>query len=120
LNWIDRIKELTNKQDKSPELKRGEIKHILIKTVSVILPDFDFYAYRNGCYLFLRQRELNSLQVYEILHVMFTLKDRNFTCSITSTINLERIFSNAYNTGLLNPHYNLKVLKYNSGVLNIR
>lgn len=120
LNWIDKIKELTTKQVKSPELKKGEIKQILIQAASEILPDFEFLAYKNSCYTFQRQKQLNNLTVYELLHVIFTLKDKNFACSIASVINPEYIFSNHYNTGLLNPHMDLKVLRHNSGALNIQ
>lgn len=117
---IDKIKELTTKQDKSPELKKGEIKLILIQTASEILPDFEFLAYKNSCYSFQRIQHINKFTVYEILHITFTLKDKNFACSIASTLNPEYIFSNQYNIGLLNPHKDLKVLRHNSGALNIQ
>lgn len=120
MNWFDKIKELTRKKDNSPELKKGEIKQILIQTASEVLPDFEFLAYKNGCYSFQRLRQVNDLTVYEIIHVIFTLKDKNFACSIASRLNPEYIFSNHYNIGLLNPHEDLKVLIHNSGVLNIR
>jgi len=120
LNWFDKIKELTSKQDKSPELKKGEIKQILIQTASEILPAFEFLVYKNGCYTFQRLRQLNKLTVYEVLHVIFTLKDKIFACSIASRLNPEYIFSNQYNIGLLNPHKDLKVLRHNSGALNIQ
>ena len=120
MNLLDKIKALTTKQDKSPELKKGEIKLILIKTASEILPDFEFLAYKNSCYTFQRLRQLNNLTIYELLHIIFTLKDKNFACSIASRLNPEYIFSNQYNIGLLNPHQDLKVLKHNSGGLNIQ
>lgn len=110
---------MTTKQDKSPELKKGEIKQILIQTASEFLPDFEFLAYKNSCYIFQRLRKVNDLTVYEILHIIFTLKDRNFACSIASRLNPEYIFSNQYNIGLLNPHKDLKVLRHNTGALNI-
>ncbi len=119
MNWFDKIKELTTKQDKSPELKKGEIKQILIQTASELMPDFEFLAYKNSCYSFQRLRQVNNLTVYEILHIIFTLKDKNFACSIASRLNPEYIFSNHYNIGLLNPHKDLKVLQHNSGALNI-
>lgn len=72
MNWIDKIKEFTTKQDKSPELKKGEIKQILIQTASELLPDFEFLAYKNGCYSFQRLREVNNLTVYELLHIIKT------------------------------------------------
>lgn len=120
MNWFDKIKDLTTKQDKSPELKKGEIKQILIQTSSEFLPYFEFLAYKNNCYSFQRLRQVNNLTVYEILHIIFTLKDKNFACSIASRLNPEYIFSTQYNTGLLNPHKDLKVLRHNSGALNIQ
>jgi hypothetical protein len=120
LNWIDKIKGLTTKQDKSPELKKGEIKQILIQTAGEVLPDFEFLAYKNSCYSFQRLRQVNKLTVYEILHIIFTVKDKNFACSIASRLNPEYIFSNQYNNGLLNLHQDLKALKHNSGTLNIQ
>lgn len=111
---------MITKQDKSPELKKGEIKQILIYTASEVLPDFEFLAYKNSCYSFQRQRQVNNLTVYEILHVIFTLKDKNFACSISSILNPDYIFSSHYNTGFLNPHKDLKVLKHNSGALKIQ
>lgn len=117
---FNKIKALTTKQDTSSELKKGEIKHILIHSASEILPDFEFLAYKNSCYTFQRLRQVNNLNVSELLHIIFTLKDKNFACSIASRINPEYIFSNNYNIGLLNPHQDLKVLRHNSGTLNIQ
>jgi len=117
---MDKINMLTTKQDKSPELKKGEIKQILIQTASEFLPDFEFLSYKNSCYSFQRPRQVNNLKVYEILHIIFTLKDKNFACSVASRLNPEYIYSNQYNTGLLNPHKDLKVLRYDSGALNIQ
>lgn len=111
---------MTTKQDKSPELKKGEIKQILIQTASEVLPDFEFFAYKNSCYSFQRLRQVNNLTVHEILHIIFTLKDKNFACSIASRLNPEYIVSNQYNIGLINPHQDLKVLRHNSGALNIQ
>ncbi len=110
---------MTTKQDKSPELKKGEIKQILIQAACEILPDFEFLEYKNSCYTFQRIRQVNNFTVYEKLHIIFTLKDKYFACSIVSRINPEYIFSNQYNNGLLNPHNDLKVLRHNSGVLKI-
>ncbi len=120
MNWFDKIKDLTTKQDKSPELKKGEIKQILIQAASEILPEFKFLAYKSSNYIFQRRRQVNNLTVYEVIHIVFTLKDRNFACSIASRLNSEYILSNQYNIGLLNPHQDLNVLKHNSGVLNIQ
>lgn len=84
------------------------------------MPDFGFLAYKNGCYSFQRLRQVNDLTIYEILHIIFTLKDKHFACSIASRLNPEYIFSNQYNIGLLNPQKDLKVLRHNSGTLNIQ
>lgn len=111
---------MTSKQDKSPELKKGEIKQILIQTVSEVLPDFAFLGYKNSCYSFQRMRHVNNLTVYEMMHIIFTLKGKNFACSIASRLNPEYLLSNHYNIGLLNPHQDLKVLRHNSGTLNIQ
>jgi len=119
LNLIYKIKELTTKQDQSPLLKEGEIKQILIQNASEVLPDFEFLAYKNSYYSFQRIRQVKNVTVYEVLYIIFTLKDRNFACSISSILNPEYIFSNQYNTGLLNPHKDLKVLRHNSGALKI-
>ncbi|MFT2010127.1 hypothetical protein ACMA1I_15745 [Pontibacter sp. 13R65] len=120
MKWFDKIKELTSTQDKSPELKKGEIKKILIQEANEGLPDFEFLKYKNGCYTFQRLRQQNRLSVYELFHVIFTLKDKNFACSIASRLNPAYIFSNQFNIGLLNPHKDLKGLKHNSGALNIQ
>lgn len=84
------------------------------------MPDFEFLGYKNSCYTFQRLRQVRELTVYETLHIVFTLKDRNFACSIASRLNPEDIFSNQYNNGLINPHTDLKVLRHNSGALNIQ
>ena len=120
MNWFNKIIELTSKKDNSPELKKGEIKQILIQIANEILPDFDFLTYKNSCYIFQRIRQVNDLTIYETLHIIFTLKDKNFACSIASRLNPKYIFSNQYNIGLINPHKDLKVLKHKSGALNIQ
>jgi hypothetical protein len=120
MNWFDKIKELTTKKDSSPELKKGEIKNILIRTAADILPDFDFLSYNKSCYTFQRLRKSNELTAYETLHIIFTLKGRNFACSVASRLNPTYINANSYNTGLVNPHTDLKVLRFNKGTLNIQ
>jgi hypothetical protein len=111
---------LTIKKDNSPELKKGEIKNILIKTAADILPDFGFLSYNKSCYNFQRLRKVNELTAYETLHIIFTLKDRNFACSVASRLNPSYINANSYNTGLLNPHTDLKVLRFGRRTLNIQ
>lgn len=119
MNWIDKIKELTTKPDKSPELKKGEIKQILIQTAGEVLPDFEFLAYKNNCYTFQRLRLVNNLKVHEILHIIFSLKDKYFACLIASRLNPEYIFIRQSNIGYLNPSQDLKVLKHSTGILNV-
>ena len=119
MNWFDKIKGLTTKTDDSPELKKGEIKQILIQTANELMPGFGFIAYKNSCYSFQRLRKTGDLTIYETLHILFTLKDGNFACSIASSLNPEYIFANSYNEGLINPHKDLKVLRHNKGALKI-
>ena len=119
MNWFDKIKELATKTDNSPELKKGEIKQILIQIANELMPDFEFIAYKSSCYSFQRLRKTGSLTIYETLHILFTLKDRNFACSIASSLNPEYIFANPYNNGLINPHIDLKVLRHKKGALKI-
>jgi len=119
VNWFDKIRELTTKADDSPELKRGEIKQILTQTANELMPDFEFIAYKNSCYSFQRLRKTGDLTIYETLHIIFTLKDGNFACSVASSLNPGYIFANSYNDGLINPHKDLKVLRHKTGVWNI-
>lgn len=120
MNWLEKIKKLTTKKDNSPELKKGEIKQILIQTANNVLPDFEFLAYKNNCYIFQRLKELNDRAVYETLHITFSLKEKKFACSAASRLNPKYIFVNLYNTGLINPHIDLKVMRHNSGALSIQ
>jgi hypothetical protein len=115
---FNKITELTSKKDKSPELKKGEVKQIIIRTAKDCSPSFTFLVYRNSCYVFQRLRYVHGLTVYETLHILFSLKNKNFCCSVASRLNPDYIFINSYNTGLINPHIDLKVLRHKTGVLN--
>ena len=119
LNWFDKIKSLTRKDDNSPELKKGEIKSILLNQANVDSPDFFYTTFKNGCYTFQRLRLYNELTVYETLHIAFGLKDRNFSCSVASRLNPFYIDSNSYNGGLINPHVDLIALKTSKGGIPI-
>lgn len=119
MNWIDKITDLTTKTDDSPELKRGQIKTILTEQVSKILPDFEFKVYKGSEYRFGRTRNFRNYKLTETLHIMFGLKDKNFACSISSSLNEDYADSNSYNTGLINPHTDLIVLKKGTGVISI-
>ncbi|UMY65109.1 MULTISPECIES: hypothetical protein [unclassified Flavobacterium] len=120
MNGLDKMEEMTGKQDTSAELKKGAIKQILIQTAGDVLPDFEFVSYKDNCYSFLRQRKLHPFTVYEILHLSFTLRGKNVSCSIASRLNPGCLFFSEYNTGLLNPHRDLKMLKPTSGALPIQ
>jgi hypothetical protein len=109
-----------NYNDNSRGLKTGEIKQILIQVANDILPDFQFLTYKKRNYIFQRIRLINNLKVYEMLYIVFYLKDRAFDCSIASLLNPKNIFANGYNGGLINPHRALKVLVHNSGALDIQ
>lgn len=113
------MKELARDQDDSRELKRGEIKHMLIQAAYAMIPDFEFHGYKYRCYFFKRVRQVNHLSVYELLQIVFSLKENNFACSVASLLNPGCLFSSAYNAGLLNPQKDLKVLKYDSEVLKM-
>ena len=95
MSWYSKIKLKTEKKDDSPELKRGQVKQILISEFKRGFPEFDFLEYRNSCYTFQNIRTINGRKVYEHLHVIFTLKDRNFSCSVASRINKNYLRSNS-------------------------
>lgn len=60
------------------------------------------------------------MTVHELLHIIFSHKDKYFACLIASRLNPEYIFISQSNIGLLNPSQDLKVLKHNTGILNIQ
>ena len=119
MNWYSKIKSKIEKKDDSPELKRGQVKQILISEFKQELPEFDFLEYKNGCYTFEKIKIINGRNVFEHLHIIFALKDRNFSCSVASRINRNYLKSNSYNIGLLNPHIDLIVLKKRTGVIAV-
>ncbi|WP_210490180.1 hypothetical protein [Rufibacter aurantiacus] len=119
MNWFEKIKAITSQEDTSPELKKGGIKSILITIVKKNLPDFPFMAYKSSCYIFERIRTAGGLEIHETLHISFSLSNRNFSCSIASRLNPKYIYSNSYNSSLINPHIDLLVLKKGTGVIPI-
>ena len=119
MNWYSKIKSKIEKKDDSPELKRGQVKHILISEFERELPEFNFLEYRNGCYTFENIRTISGRNVYEHLHITFALKNRNLSCSVASRINKNYLRSNSYNTGLINRHIDLIVLKKGTGVIPV-
>lgn len=107
------------KEDSSPELKRGEIKGILINSFQKHLPDFTFSSYKGGQYNFQRTKQYKEFTIWETLHVLFLLSDKNFSCSISSRLNKNHSNLKSYNTGLINPHIDLITLKKGTGAVNI-
>lgn len=116
MNQYDKIKLLTEKSDNSPALKAGEIKNILIAEAYKAMPDFELINYRKNCYTFQRVRNWD-FNVYETLHIVFSLKNKNIACSIASRVNQNLIHDNSYNNGFLNPHKDLIVLKKGTGMI---
>jgi hypothetical protein len=119
MNWFSKIKAKITEQDDSPHLKRGQVKQLLIAQLQEETPDFEFLEYKNGCYTFERVKSISELKVFEHFHIIFALKDRNFSCSIASRINRDYRKSNSYNTGLVNPHIDLITLKKGTGVIPV-
>jgi hypothetical protein len=107
------------KEDNSPELKKGEIKGILINGFKKHLPEFEFADYRGNQYNFQRTRKHREFTVWETLHVLFSLNDKNFACSVSSRLNKDYVTSKSYNIELINPHVDLIALKKGRGVVGI-
>lgn len=114
MKWLDKIEELTTRQDKSPELKKGEIRQIIIEAAMEHCSDFHFLDYSNNYYTFQRIKEYRDYKLYELIHIGFTLKENFFAVSVASRLNPTYIFNRAYNGGLINPHSDLIALKRNS------
>lgn len=119
VSWYDKIQSLKNKEDGSPELKRGEVKSILIDKFNKYLPEFEFSRYKNNQYNFQRVRGHKGFKIWETLHVLFLLKDKNFSCSVASRLDPTKIDSRSYDTGLINPHVDLITSKKGTGAVSI-
>jgi hypothetical protein len=119
VSWIDKIKSMINKEDKSPELKKGGIKNILLTVAAKHLSDFHFLDCHRSCYTFQRIRNVGGYNVYETLHINISKKDKNFACSVASRLNSSLLYNDQYNSGLINPHTDLIVLKKGTGVIPI-
>jgi hypothetical protein len=73
--------------------------------------------YKNSCYTFQRTQVFGKYIVYETLHICFTLKGKNFSCSIATSLN--PIQSNSYNSGLITLHKDLITIKKKKNALTI-
>ena len=119
MDWFEKIKKMTEKEDSSRDLKRGEIKSILIEHITSQIPDFKFITYRNGTYFFERVRKIDGYNLFETLHISFRLKDKNFECSVLSTLNPKHRFVSSYTLGILTNHIDLIALKKKTEVIPI-
>lgn len=100
----------------SRQLKRGEIKNILVQLASESIPDFDFLEYDRGFYTFRRMRPFRHYIVHELIHIGFTLKGELFSCSVASRLNPDLINNSFYNVGFINPHHDLIAIKRGKGI----
>ncbi|WP_057940590.1 hypothetical protein [Algoriphagus resistens] len=119
MGWFEKIKKKTEKEDGSCELKRGEIKTILIDNFTTEIPVFKFTTYKNGTYFFERIRKIIEYNLYETFHISFGLKDKSFACSVSSTLNPTYRFTGNYNSGILTKHVDLIVLKKKTGIIPV-
>jgi hypothetical protein len=116
MSSFEKILEQQNGPDESRNLKKGEVKELLLDSFKEILPDFEFTTYRNSTYYFLRTKTVRGLELYETLNITFGLKDKNFSCSIGSFLNKTYLLSSTYNNGFLAYHTDLLAVKSGSGV----
>lgn len=105
--------------DESPGLKNGEFKKILSPIMEKHFPDFQLTSYKNQHYSFQRTKQIGDLNVFESFEIGFTLKDKFCTCSVGSRLNPYFIEGSGYNTGWINPHYDLISLKRDTGITRI-
>lgn len=92
------------------ELKKGEVKQLLILSVNEFCPDFSFLHYKRNYYTFCRTRHYRTYLVHELLHIGFSYSEKLFAASVASRLNPDLINDSAYNSGLINPHSDLLVL----------
>jgi hypothetical protein len=119
MNWFEKIKAKTNKSDDSLELKSGQIKNIINDEIQKELNQFSFKKYQNGFYYYQSVTEYEGHEIRNTLHIGFSLKERNFQCSISSCFNRTYDFEHQYNTGPLNPHIDLIALVKKTGIIKI-
>jgi hypothetical protein len=119
MSWFDKIQERQNTADDSRELKKGEIKSLMVNSFKIILPDFEFTTYKNSTYYFQRTRTVQGHEIYESLNVIFGLKDKMFSCSAASVFTKSDLYNSTYNNGFLTGHADLLVIKTGSGASKI-
>ena len=119
MSWFDKIKERQSTPDDSRDLKKGEVKTLLVNSFKTILPGFEFITYKNSTYYFQRTRIFQGHQVYETLNIIFGLKDKMFSCSVASIFNKSYLYTATYNNSFLTGHADLLVIKSGSGASKI-
>jgi hypothetical protein len=119
MSWFDKIQERQNTPDDSRELKKGEVKALLVNSFKTILPDFEFTIYKNSTYYFQRTRTVQRHEVCESLNVIFGLKDKMLSCSVASVFTKSDLYNSTYNNGFLTGHTDLLVIKSGSGASKI-
>jgi hypothetical protein len=111
MSWINSIKSIFGEKAEDPLLNEEGMKEFLINEMKREFTDFQFLSYQNKCFTFQRIRSFKGFNVYEAFHLFWSFEDQNFCCSVASRLNPEYIHSNQYNSGLINPHVDLIVLK---------
>lgn len=119
MNWYEKIQAKMNEVDESRELKNGDVKKILIASFNEIIPEFKYNCYNGGIYHFSREKEYREFSIYESFQVGFSLKEKNFYCSVSSCFDRTCEFERSYNLGPLNLHKDLIAIIKNSGAINI-
>jgi hypothetical protein len=119
MSWFDKIKQRQNTPDDSRDLKKGEVKTLLVNSFKTVLSDFEFTTYKNSTYYFKKTRTLQGHEIYETLNVIFGLKDKMFSCSVASVFNKSYLYTSTYNNGFLTGHTDLLVIKSGSGASKI-
>jgi hypothetical protein len=119
MSWFEKIVERQNAPDDSRDLRKGEVKELLLSSFKEVLPDFEFTTYKNNTYYFLRTKTFRGLELHETLNVLVGLKNKNISCSIASVLNKTYLFNSNYSNGFLSSHADLLATKSGSGVSNI-
>lgn len=101
------------------KLKPRQIKSILQDFASAAFPDFSFDLYKNGLYIFHHKIKYQDHIVRQSFHIRNTnipntpnKPDKSFLeCYVASRVNPDLYYNNYFNSGLLNPMYELCTLR---------
>ncbi|MBK7932270.1 MAG: hypothetical protein IPK01_01985 [Acidobacteria bacterium] len=111
MRWYDKIITQTRFEDGSRELKKGELKGILVECFTDRVQELSYVGFEKGAYRFRRTAENEGFKVWQTVELMHSFSGRNISCSVSSCLNLNYLYSNQYNSGLLNPRQPLIGLK---------